>query len=79
VNDVNERMTTVFQMVLGNPSVRLEDTTTAADIDGWDSVAHINLMFALESEFGIRFAGNEFARFTDVGELRRTLEDKVSR
>ena len=77
MNDIDDRMTSVFRMVLGNPTISLDDATTAADIDGWDSVAHINLMFALESEFGIRFAGNEFARFTDVGELRRTLEGKV--
>ncbi len=70
---LTERMTNVFRLVLGDATLTLEDSTTAADIEGWDSVAHINLMFALEAEFGIQFAGNEFARFTDVGDLRRTL------
>ena len=79
MGEVTDRMTEVFRLVLGDPTLTLSDATTAADIDGWDSVAHINLMFALESEFGIRFAGNEFARFTDVGDLRRTLEERVLR
>lgn len=77
MGQLTDRMTEVFRLVLGDPSLTLSDQTTAPDIDGWDSVAHINLMFALEAEFGIQFAGNEFARFTDVGDLRRTLEAKT--
>jgi acyl carrier protein len=77
MGEVTDRMTDVFRLVLGDPSLTLSDDTTASDIEGWDSVAHINLMFALESEFGIQFAGNEFARFTDVGDLRRTLEART--
>ena len=77
MGEVTDRITEVFRLVLGDPSLTLSDDTTAPDIPGWDSVAHINLMFALESEFGIHFAGNEFARFTDVGDLRRTLEART--
>jgi acyl carrier protein len=31
-------------------------------------------MFAIESSFGIQFAGNELAEFENVGELKRYLE-----
>ena len=31
-----------------------------------------------EEEFGVTFAGNEFARFTDVGDLKRSLEAKLA-
>lgn len=78
MGDVNARMTDVFRMVLKHPDLSLDHTTTAADIDGWDSVAHINLMFALEAEFGVQFVGNEFAQFTNVGDLRTTLERKTA-
>ena len=37
-------------------------TTTAADIDGWDSMMHINLIIALEKRFGVRFAAAEISK-----------------
>lgn len=76
---IDDRLQAVFRMVLGNEDITLTDTTTAADIEGWDSVAHINLMFAVEEEFGVRFGGNEFARFTNIGDLKQNLERKLSR
>ena len=44
----------------------------------WDSLAHVNLMFAVEEEFGIHFSGGEFGSFADVGALRRYLEERVA-
>lgn len=75
---IPERLERVFRMVLGDATITLADETTADDIEGWDSVAHINLMFAIEQEFGITFAGDEFSRFTNVGDLRRSLDAKLA-
>jgi acyl carrier protein len=76
MDDPTDRIQSVFRLVLGDPALVITDATTAADVEGWDSLAHINLMFCLETEFGIQFAGNEFARFTDVGDLRLSIEVK---
>ncbi|MDP8957904.1 MAG: acyl carrier protein [Actinomycetota bacterium] len=75
--NLHDRLEKIFRNVLGNDSIELRDETTAADIEGWDSIAHINLMFSIEQEFGIQFVGNEFAQFTDVGDLKRSLEQKA--
>ena len=53
------------------------DQLTAAEVDGWDSVAHINLMFTIENEFGMQFPGNELAEFKNVGDLKKYLHDHV--
>ncbi len=74
---MDERLERVFRLVLGDSEIVLTDDTTAADIDGWDSVAHVNLMFAIETEFGIEFFDNEFARFVDIGQLRRSIDAKL--
>lgn len=73
----DERLERVFRLVLGDPDIELTDDTTAADIDGWDSVAHVNLMFAIETEYDIEFEGNEFARFIDIGQLRDSIDHKL--
>ena len=56
---------------------------TAEDIEDWDSVAHINLIVALEHGLGIKFATAEISRTKDVGEtvggLLRLIEAKVDK
>ena len=71
------RLHRIFHDVLGVDPEQLSDETTAADIEGWDSLAHVTLMFAIEQEFGIQFAGDEFATLSDVGALRTLIEAKL--
>ncbi|GAA0294608.1 phosphopantetheine-binding protein [Kineococcus aurantiacus] len=73
MNDVDDRMLQVFREVLGRDEVELTDSTTAADVPGWDSLAHINIMYSLEAEFGVRFSDEQLTSFQDVGQLRRFL------
>lgn len=63
----------VFQEVFNNEHLVLTDEMTAMDIPAWDSIAHINLMFAIEQAFDVRFRGNELAEFTNIGELKAFL------
>jgi acyl carrier protein len=63
----------VFRDVFGNDMITLADETTARDIPEWDSLGHVNLMFALEDRFGVRFRGNELAEFANVKELEEYL------
>lgn len=72
-----ERLTEIFRIVLGDDDLELREELTANDVPGWDSLANVNLMFAIEEEFGIRFRDDEFGSLADVGELRRNLEERV--
>jgi acyl carrier protein len=70
----------VFCQVFDDDSIVLCDSTTAADIDGWDSMMHINLMIAIEKRFGVKFAAAEIgglkAEGQDIGALVRLLDRK---
>jgi acyl carrier protein len=74
---VHERMQTVFRNVFNEPDLRLSDELTAAEVPGWDSLAHIGLMFSLEAEFGVTFTDNELSLLDNVGQLRRVVELKL--
>ncbi|MBX3344035.1 MAG: acyl carrier protein [Nitrospira sp.] len=76
--DLHARLEDVFRQVFDNDHLTLRDDMTAADIEGWDSVAHINLMFGIEQAFGIRFKGNELADMKNIGELKQFLSGKVT-
>jgi acyl carrier protein len=65
----------VFEQVLGRP-VALREDTTGADVDGWDSVAHVMLILASEREFGVRFESSEIANAANVGEFVSLIASK---
>ena len=74
--DVHQRLQQVFRDVFSDDSLVLRDEMTSRDIAGWDSVAHINLMFSIESAFGIQFVGNELAELKNIGELKDLVEKR---
>ena len=75
--EIQERLTKVFRQVFDDPSIELTPEMTADDVDGWDSLSHVNLLIAVELEFGIEFKQNEIQRFANVGELMRCVETKL--
>ena len=75
---VDDRIQQVFRDVLNDDQLVLTDETTARDVEAWDSLAHINIMFALESEFDLQFTDQQLTSFQNIGELRRFLREAVS-
>jgi acyl carrier protein len=70
-------MEEVFEEVLGRP-VELRDETTAADVEGWDSVVHIMLILASERKFDLRFESSEIANAANVGQFVTLLQTKLA-
>lgn len=67
----------IFRDVLDNEDIKLTPKTTAADVPGWDSLAHINLILAIERHFKIRFATTEIGALSNVSELVALIEDQT--
>ena len=76
MDDIHEPLEQLFREVFNDDSLVLKDEMTSRDIPGWDSVAHMNLMFTIETRFGIQFVGNELADFKNIGELKSYLAKK---
>lgn len=67
--EVYERLNKVFQDVFDDEDITVNDATTAADIEDWDSLEHINLVSAVEQEFGIKFTMGQVVTMKNVGEM----------
>jgi acyl carrier protein len=80
--DVRERLQDIFRDVFDDPAIVLEDKMTAGDVDGWDSLAHINLIIAVERKLGIKFATAEISKIKEpgqnVGTFLRLIEAKMA-
>jgi acyl carrier protein len=60
--------------VLGVPAEALSDDTSPETVPDWDSMGHLNLVMALESEFGISLSAEEALEMRNVAAIRRLLQ-----
>ncbi len=68
-NEILVRLTNVFRDVFDDDKIVISPHTTAKDVDGWNSLANIRLMVAIEDEFGVKFDVGEFQEYRNVGDL----------
>lgn len=66
---IYERLNKVFQDVFDDEEIIVCDTTTSDDIEDWDSLEHINLVAAVEQEFGMKFTMGQVVTMKNVGEM----------
>lgn len=57
----------------------ITDTTTAAQVPGWDSLSHVNVILGVEKRFKVHFNNIEILRLKTVGDLQRLVDTKLSR
>ncbi|MDR0823127.1 MAG: acyl carrier protein [Endomicrobium sp.] len=67
--ELYERLNNVFRDVFDDSSITINDKTTAADIEKWDSLEHINLIVTMQKEFGMKFKMGEVRTMKNVGEM----------
>ncbi len=72
-----EQLTQVFRLVFANDSLTITPETTPNDIDGWDSMAHLNLIAAVQSRFKIKFVPKELMALRTVGDLGQLIDSKL--
>ena len=77
--EVFERLNKVFQDVFDDESIVVNDETTSADIEDWDSLEHINLVVAIEQEFGIKFNMSEVTTMKNVGEMVTIILSRINK
>jgi acyl carrier protein len=53
------------------------ETTSADDVEEWDSLSHIRFMITVERFFKIRFLNEEVADLKNIGDLARTIAAKL--
>ena len=75
--EVFERLNEVFRDVFDDETIVVGETTTANDIEDWDSLEDINLMAAVESEFGIKFSMGQVVTMKNVGEMADIILQKL--
>lgn len=73
-----ERLNEIFCEVFDDDDIKIVPEMTANDVDGWDSLSHVNLIVVIESKFNIRFSQKELLTFKNVGDLLNSIRSKLT-
>ena len=76
--EVRRRLTEIFRETFDDDAIEIFDAMTAADVEAWDSLNHINLILAVEEAFAVRFTTTEVGAVANVGEFIQVLEAKLA-
>ena len=71
------KLNEVFRDVFEDDDITVGEDTTSADIEDWDSLEHINLVNAVEQEFGIKFNMGQIVSMKNVGEMVTIIMSKL--
>ena len=73
-----EKLNEIFQDIFDDDSLVITETTTANDVEDWDSIEHINLIDAVEKEFGMKFKMQEVSGMKNVGEMVQIIAERCA-
>ena len=76
---ITEKLNEVFRDVFDNEDITVNDSTTADDIEEWDSLEHISLIAAVEKAFKMRFTMKEVSGMKNVGEMINILCERAKK
>jgi acyl carrier protein len=67
----------ILRDILDQPKLILSSESNASNVEGWDSLAHVNLIVAIEKRYGIKFALAELQELKNVGEMAELIRKKT--
>lgn len=67
-----------FVKVLEHENFELTDTTTADDVDGWESITHMMIISEVEKQFDIKFKLMDLMNMNNVGDLIQTIKKELN-
>ncbi|WP_072532307.1 acyl carrier protein [Bacteroides ilei] len=67
----------IFRKILKRDNITLTESTTAHEVEGWDSLTNMVLLTEIEKKFGVRFTFREIVKLKNVGDLCQTILNKA--
>jgi acyl carrier protein len=79
MTNIEQEFANICKDIFDNDDVVITRDTIASDVDGWDSLAHIKLILAVERKFSVRFSAGEVVGIKNVGQLLDLISQKAAK
>jgi acyl carrier protein len=76
---IHSRLQAIFRDVFDDDTLEIARATHAGDIPDWDSLAQINLVVAIEKDFGITMSLEDMAMLSNVGDMMDLIRTSVAK
>lgn len=78
MDDLVARVAGIAADVLGEDQQAVRAETTPNDLESWDSFAQLNLVMALEDEFGVQFSPDDLDAMSSISAIAALVESRIS-
>jgi acyl carrier protein len=75
--NVYEELNLAFRKAFDDDEIVVAPETTANDIEKWDSLSHINLVYVIEKHFRVKFSNAEILKWKNVGQMADSISAKL--
>ena len=78
MDSILEELQSIFRDILDQPDLVLTRDSNASNVEDWDSLAHVNLVTAVERRYNIKFALGELQELKNVGDMIDLIQAKLA-
>jgi len=73
--EILNQLTQILRDLLGDDSIVLAMETKRDQVPGWDSLAYVSFIVAVEIKFGLKFGVAEVESFQNVGAIVQRIRE----
>lgn len=74
--DTLKTIEAILRDIFDDVTLQINESTSANDIEDWDSIAQIRIASEVESAFSVKFSFAELQGMKNVGDMVRLIEEK---
>ena len=67
----------IVEDITGNDNVTLNTKMTANDVEGWDSLSHVQILYKCELKWNIRLTLQELDSLNNIGDLVEVIKKSI--
>lgn len=75
---IYETMKEIFREIFDDEKLEITDETSANDIEDWDSFEQINLLVAIEDNFGLEVSLKQANSMENVGQMIDYIYERLA-
>lgn len=74
-HEIEAKLTPIAQNIFENPKLELNDELSAETLETWTSLAFMQLLSAIEQNFGFKFKMMELLSLKTMGDIIKAIEN----